>query len=124
VPNFVRTNLQTANNTYLWPTADGVANQQLTTDGAGNLSWQLSATPSLKVLALLEAFDGAATAFTLVESGTTTPFTPTPVANIVVFLGGVPQSPTAAYTVVGNTITFTEAPLAGSVFYAITSVVL
>jgi hypothetical protein len=51
-----------------------------------------------------------------------TPFTPVPSANIVVFLGGVPQQPNAAYTVAGSTITFTEAPLAGTLFYAISNI--
>ena len=124
VPSFIRTNDQTAVNTYKWPVADGVANQQLTTDGAGNLLWQNSATPSLKTLVVLESFDDLTTAFTLAESGTAVPYTPTPSANIVVFLGGVPQTPVAAYTVVGDTITFTAAPLSGTTFYAITSVVL
>jgi hypothetical protein len=124
VPSFIRTNGQTAFNAYKWPTADGAANRQLTTDGAGNLAWQLSSTPSLKILILLEAFDDVSTAFTLAESGTTIPFSPSPSTNIIVFLGGVPQIPVAAYTVVGNTITFTEPPLSGSSFYSITSVVL
>jgi hypothetical protein len=41
----------------------------------------------------------------------------------VVFLGGVPQIPVNSYTVAGDTITFTEAPLVGSTFYAISSVI-
>ena len=115
---------QGAFNTYQWPLADGLVNQQLTTDGAGNLSWGLSALPSLQILSLLEPFDGVAQSFTLVEFGTTTPYTPDPSGNIVVFLGGVPQIPVNSYTTFGNTITFTEAPLAGSTFYAISSTVL
>ena len=115
---------QGAYNDYQWPSLDGLANQQLTTDGAGNLSWALSATPSLQILGLLETIDGVLTSFTLVEAGTTTPFSPSPSTNIVVFLGGVPQLPTASYTVVGNTITFTEAPLAGTTFYAVSNIVL
>ena len=67
---------QGAFNTYQWPLADGLVNQQLTTDGAGNLSWGLSALPSLQILSLLEPFDGVAQSFTLVEFGTTTPYTP------------------------------------------------
>jgi hypothetical protein len=126
VPSFIRTNDQTAFNAYKWPTADGAANQQLSTDGAGNLVWQpvSSSTPTLKILSLLESFNGVSTAFTFVESGTTTPFSPSPSTNVVVFLGGVPQIPVAAYAIVGNTITFTEAPLSGSTFYSITAVTL
>lgn len=115
---------QAAFNLYKWPLADGVANKQLTTDGAGNLSWSDAAVPSLQMLSVLEPFDGTQKAFTLVLPGTSTPFAPNPSTNIIVFLGGVPQLPTASFTVSTNTITFTEAPLAGSTFYAITSVVL
>ena len=115
---------QGAYNTYTWPLADGLVNQQLTTDGAGNLTWDVPATPSIQVLGLLEPFDGTNLSFTLVESGSTTPFTPVPVTNIVIFLGGVPQLPAAAYSVVGNTVTFTQAPLAGTTFYAISNVVV
>jgi hypothetical protein len=110
-------------NNYRWPAADGTPGYQLTTDGTGNLRWGVTSTPSLQILSLLEPFDGLNTAFTLVKVGTTTPFTPTPTANLVVFLGGVPQIPGAAYAVSGNTIVFTEAPLAGSTFYAISNVV-
>ena len=114
---------QGAFNDYQWPAADGVANRQLTTDGAGNLAWDIAATPNLQVLGLLESIDGVSFAYTLVLSGTATPFAPNPSTNIVVFLGGVPQIPTASYTVSTNTITFTEAPKIGSTFYAISSVV-
>jgi hypothetical protein len=114
---------QGAYNQYEWPLTSGAADQQLTTDGAGNLSWEVPAAPSLQVLSLLEPFDGVQTAFTLVEFGTTAPFAPSPPTNIVVFLGGVPQQPVASYTVATNTITFTEAPLAGTVFYAISSII-
>jgi hypothetical protein len=115
---------QDAFNAYQWPNADGVANRQLTTDGAGNLTWDIAATPNLQVLGLLESIDGVSFAYTLVLSGTATPFAPNPSTNIVVFLGGVPQIPTASYTVSTNTITFTEAPKIGSTFYAISSVVV
>ena len=115
---------QGAYNSYQWPLADGTLNQQLTTDGAGNLTWEVPAIPSIQVLGLLEPFDGTNLSFTLIESGSTTPFTPVPSSNIVIFLGGVPQIPSAAYSVVGNTVTFTQAPLAGTTFYGISNVVL
>ena len=115
---------QGAYNTYQWPATNGLPDQQLTTDGAGNLSWDVTSTPSLEILSLLEPIDGVSFVYTLVKTGTTTPFAPSPPTNIVVFLGGVPQIPTAAYTVSTNTITFTEAPLAGSTFYAISSTVI
>ena len=110
-------------NNYKWPAADGTAGKQLTTDGLGSLTWDVPAAPNLQVLTLLEVIDGTSNNYTLVESGTTTPFTPNPSTNIVVFLGGVPQIPTAAYTVAGANINFPEAPKVGSTFYAISSVV-
>lgn len=114
---------QGAFNTYQWPATDGTAGYQLTTDGTGNLSWDVTSSPSLEILGLLEPIDGTSLFYTLVLAGTTTPFTPNPPTNIVVFLGGVPQIPTAAYTISGNTIRFTEPPLIGSTFYAISSTV-
>ena len=115
---------QGAFNAYQWPATDGTFGYQLTTDGAGNLSWGVTSAPSLQVLSLLEPFDGVNTAFTLIPFGGSTPFTPTPSDNLVVFLGGVPQIPVAAYTVAGNTITFTEPPATGTTFYAISNVVV
>lgn len=111
-------------NAYQWPATDGTAGLQLTTDGAGNLSWGVTASPSLEVLSVLEPFDGVRFSFTLVKTGTSTPFSPNPSSNIVVFLGGVPQIPTASYTVSGSTLSFNEIPLAGSTFYAISSTVI
>jgi len=116
---------QGAFNTYQWPATDGVANRQLTTDGAGNLSWDLPAAANLEILGLLEPFDDVNIAFTLVYAGTTNPFTPVPSTNVVIFLGGVPQLPNGvAYTVSGSTVTFTAPPQVGTTFYAISSVVL
>jgi hypothetical protein len=116
------TSNQGAYNQYQWPAADGLPDQQLTTDGAGNLIWDIPAAPSLQVLQLDRPFDGTV-AYTLYKFGTTTPFAPVPSTNLVVFLGGVPQIPGAAYSVSGSTITFTEAPLAGTTFYAISNVI-
>jgi hypothetical protein len=116
---------QGAYNQYQWPSTDGAPDEQLTTDGLGNLSWEVAAAPTLQILQILPAelpFDGVQQAYTLVDSATLTPFAPIPSDNIVVFLGGVPQTPSAAYTVAGSTITFTEAPLAGTLFYAISNV--
>ncbi len=114
---------QGAFNSYQWPATPGSPDLQLTTDGAGNLSWDVPAAPSLQVLSLLEPFDGTNISFTFITNPGAVPFTPTPSSNVVVFLGGVPQIPGASFSVAGNTITFTEAPLVGSTFYAISSVV-
>ena len=116
---------QGAYNQYQWPATAGVADQQLTTDGSGNLSWEVPAAPSIQVLSILPAelpFDGSRKFYTLVDSATLTSFTPIPSTNIVVFLGGVPQIPFAAYEVSGSTIEFKEPPLAGTTFYAISNV--
>lgn len=42
----MRLNNPSAYNGYVWPGSDGAANQQLTTDGAGNLGWSASGTPA------------------------------------------------------------------------------
>ena len=114
---------QGAYNQYQWPAADGASGLQLTTDGAGNLSWGVPAAPSLQVLSLLEPFDGVNISFTFITNPGAVPFTPTPSSNVIVFLGGVPQIPGVSFSVASNTITFTEAPLIGSTFYAISSVI-
>ena len=117
---------QGAFNDYQWPAADGVAGYQLQTDGAGNLSWDVTASTSVQAIGVTPNFDGVTATFTLVELGTVVPYTPTPVNNLVVFLGGVPQipGPLNAYTVTGNQITFSSAPPVGTTFYAISNVTL
>jgi hypothetical protein len=114
---------QGAFNGYQWPATSGTAGQQLTVDGANGLSWEVPAAPTFQILELLEAIDGTSLSYTLVETGTTTPFSPSPSSNIVVFLGGVPQIPTAAYSVSTNTITFTAPPPVGATFYAVSNIV-
>ena len=115
---------QDAFNDYQWPNSDGPAGYQLQTDGAGNLSWSLEANASIQALGVTPLFDGVSSTYTLVELGTGTFFTPVPSANIVVFLGGVPQVPTVSYTVAGNQITFTDPPPLGTTFYAISNIVV
>jgi len=124
VLNFVLVNNSSAYNSYKWPNADGSTGYQLTTDGTGNLTWGIDSTPQVQALDIDASvpFDGAQLTFTLVQLGTSTPFAPNPSTNIVVFLGGVPQIPFAAYSVSGTQITFTVAPFAGTTFYAISSI--
>jgi hypothetical protein len=112
---------QGAFNDYQWPATSGLAGRQLTTDGTGNLSWSGEADVSIQALGLSTLIDGISSTYTLTELGTPTFFTPTPSTNIVVFLGGVPQTPTA-YSVAGNQITFTGVPPAGTTFYAISNI--
>ena len=113
---------QGAYNSYQWPAADGTAGRQLTTDGAGNLTWSGEADINIQALGITPLCDGFSATFTLVLYGTGTFFTPVPSTNIVVFLGGVPQIPTVNYNVAGNQITFTDVPPNGTTFYAISTV--
>ena len=111
---------QDAFNSYLWPNTDGTSGYQLTTDGAGNLNWVVPSVPTLTLLDDISSqFDDSLTIFGLTVGGTA--FTPTPAGNLLVFLGGVPQIPGSAYTIVGATIQFLGAPLTGTTFYAISS---
>ena len=66
------------------------------------------------------SFDGVVTSFPLAIGGVA--YAPVPISNIMVFIGGVAQTPGAAgaYIVVGSTISFTSAPPAGATFYATT----
>jgi len=114
---------QDAFNAYEWPNLDGPAGYQLQTDGSGNLSWEVAGTGNLVVLALDAPTNGSQVSFGLVDVATSALFSPSPSTNIVVFLGGVPQTPGSAYVVAAATITFTDAPPSGSTFYAISSVV-
>lgn len=111
-------------NSYKWPATDGGAGEQLTTDGAGNLTWEVPATTELVLLDNISSqFNNLSTSFFLTLGGQ--PFTPTPSTNILVFLGGVPQIPGAsnAYEVIGDVIVFDSAPALGTTFYAISSVI-
>jgi hypothetical protein len=117
---------QDAFNAYEWPNTDGTVGTQLTTDGAGNLEWSIPGTGSLVALGIdtTAPFDGTTLSFPLVLLNTTTSYTPVPSTNIVVFLGGVPQTPNSAYTVTGSNVIFTSAPLTGTSFYAVSSEVV
>ncbi len=66
------------------------------------------------------SFDGVVKTFPLTIGGVA--YVPSPVSNIMVFLGGMAQTPgiTEAYTVAGSSITFLTAPSAGTSFYATT----
>ena len=64
------------------------------------------------------SFNGVLTTFPLRISTLAVP--PTPTTNIMVFLGGVAQTPGTAYTISGASITFSDPPLANTHFYATT----
>lgn len=113
---------QQAYNDYQWPGTDGTPGEQLTTDGAGNLTWEVPASTELVLLDNISSqFNNLQTSFFLTKGGQ--PFTPVPATNILVFLGGVPQIPGAsnAYEIVGDVIIFDSAPALGTTFYAISS---
>jgi hypothetical protein len=116
----MRLNNQNAYNDYVWPTTQGLDGQQLTTDATGNLYWGNAADPTFFALGLQGTFDGVQTSFTLIDPFTTNAYTPVPTSNLEVFLGGVAQDPITAYTVAGNVINFTQAPIAGTTFFAFT----
>lgn len=122
VANFVKLNNPLAYNGYVWPLADGLAGQQLETDGAGNLYWDNASDPEFYYLALDPSvpFDGVQNVFTLIDPATTNAYTPTPASNIEVFLGGVPQEYGTAYFITGSQISFTNPPLANTSFFAVT----
>ena len=125
IATFVKLNNPNAYNGYVWPATDGTAGQQLETDGAGNLSWQNAFDPSYQVIIIdpLTPFDGIQSSFSLVEAQIPfNVFTPTPSSNIQVFLGGVAQDPLTAYTIAGSVINFTNAPPAGTNFFAVSMI--
>jgi len=120
IPVFVRTNNQLAYNNYIWPNTSGTTGQQLETDSFGNLYWDNASDPSFFALSIQGAFDGIQSSFPLIDPLTTNVYTPDPTSNLAVFLGGVAQDPITAYSVTGNVISFTQAPLAGTDFFAFT----
>jgi hypothetical protein len=94
------------------------ANQKQYYWDAATTTWLFVDDRIMQPLSLLEPFNGTLTTFTIVKSGTSTPFIPTPSTNILIFLGGVVQIPGVAFNIIGDQLTFTAAPLAGTDFYA------
>ena len=70
----------------------------------------------LQIDEISSSFDGSTRSFDL-QIGTS-PITPTK-ENIIVALDGVLQTAGSAYSISGSTVTFTEAPTAGTTFYGI-----
>ena len=103
--------------TALLPSQTGNANKFLTTDGA-SASW--GSPQFIQYDDISASFDGVAVAFPLTVGAVAK--APAPSTNIMVYLGGVAQTPGAgnAYTVAGSTITFNSAPFSGTSFYAVT----
>jgi hypothetical protein len=124
VSSLVKTGDQEAFNDYQWPENDGSATYQLTTNGVGVLSWNPQSQPVIQKIDLDEDFNGVLVEFEMFKAGTTTPIAPVPSTNFLAFLGGTPQIEgiDEAYTISGSTLTFTEAPPAGTIFYGVTTV--
>lgn len=81
--------------------------------------WALLANPvhHRKLDDISSGFNGSNTGFTLsVGSSNITPVTAT---TLLISVNGVLQEPDTSYSVSGSTITFTEAPTAGSTFYGV-----
>jgi len=89
----------------------GSNNQILKTDGSGNLSW--IAQPATTITVDNFTGDGSTVAFTLTV-------TPTSINQTIVNYNGTLQL-RAAYTVVGSTLTFSEAPVNGSLIEVTTT---
>ncbi len=120
VPVFVRTSNQTAYNSYVWPnTKAPTPGFQITDNLAdGVLSWETPGEPFIDIDDISGSFDGVTTTFPLTIASVA--YAPTPTSNIMVFIGGVAQTPgaTQAYTITGTNISFVSAPPTGASFYA------
>jgi hypothetical protein len=77
----------------------------------GSTTYHISSIDTIAPL-----FDGVTTAFDIKIGNVS--YTPSPASNLMVFVGGIAQVPTTAYSVIGSQIIFTEAPLANADFYA------
>ena len=101
----------------------GTNGQVLTADSASTTGMAWADTYPFKYVQFDDRspfFNGLSTAFQLKVNGVAT--APSPSTNIMVFLGGIAQTPgfANAYVVSGVTINFTAPPPAGASFYATT----
>jgi len=121
VPVFVRTGNQLAYNAYVWPDTKSPTNGFQITDNLadGVLSWEIPGGPFIYIDDISAQFNGTQNIFTLTQSGQ--PFTPDPLTNIIIVLGGIVQTPGTSYTISGPQITFSLAPAVGASFAAISN---
>ena len=118
---FVRTNNQLAYNNYAWPDTLGANPGDQLTDLLNNgvLSWEIAGGPFVYLDDISSQFDGTQNIFTLTQGGQ--PYTPEPLTNIIIVLGGIVQTPGMSYTISGPQITFSLAPAPGAAFTAISN---
>jgi len=126
VPVFVRTNNQTAYNSYVWPNTKAPTDGFQLTDNLadGVLSWEIPGGPFIYIDDISGGFNGTTVTFQLTQtdgSGTVN-YIPDPLTNIIIVLGGIVQTPGTSYTI--NTfglITFAQAPATGAAFLGISN---
>lgn len=70
-----------------------------------------------KLDSIAASFNGVTTSFTLAYSGS--PVSPGLATNLIISLGGILQEPNSSFTISSSTITFTEAPRAGTSFWGV-----
>ena len=118
---FVRLNNQSAYNSYVWPnTKAPTPGFQITDNLAdGVLSWEIPGGPFIYLDDISAQFNGTQNIFTLTQGGA--PYTPDPLTNIIIVLGGIVQTPGTSYTITGPQITFSLAPATGAAFTAISN---
>ena len=121
VPVFVRLNNQQAYNEYVWPDdKSSIPGYQITDNLAdGVLSWEIPGGPFIYLDNISNQFDGAQNIFTLTQNSL--PYTPDPLTNIIIVLGGIVQNPGTSYTISGPQITFSLAPATGASFAGISN---